>query len=37
MATLIEFSKLLTFNFAFFENFGKSENNIICVELEKVL
>jgi hypothetical protein len=36
-ATLIEFSKFSTFNIFFFENFDKSENNIICAKLEKII
>jgi hypothetical protein len=38
MVALIEFLRFSTFNVViFFEKFNKSENNIICVELEKVL
>jgi hypothetical protein len=37
LATLIDFWRFSTFRVFFSEKFSKSENNIICVEPEKIL
>ncbi len=37
LATFTEYSNFQTYRFFFFENLGKTENNIISVKAEKVL